>query len=83
MSMGPDFFGRVSAAARKADIATGKFAAARVTEFAHDLDAVRWKAVSDAMAGQDMPVLSGLRQILEPHIRPESAENMPSKHGIR
>lgn len=67
-SIGADFHRKVDAAARRSGQTGAAFAAARVSEFARKADVGQWSGIANAMSGKDMPVLSGLRYILEPHL---------------
>ena len=82
MSIGPDFYKRVDAVARRLDQSSGTYAAARVSEFAKRADGVQWSAVAKAMSGQDMPVLSGLRYILETNLDRKVRLSEQSPHVI-
>jgi len=67
-SIGVDFHRKVDAVARRSGQTGAAFAAARVSEFARKADVAQWSGIANAMSGKDMPVLSGLRYILEPHL---------------
>jgi hypothetical protein len=68
LSIGADFHRKVNALARISGQTGAAFAVARVSEFALKADVAQWSGIASAMSGKDMPVLSGLRYILEPHL---------------
>jgi hypothetical protein len=80
-SIGPDFRRQVERAAIRAGMDAGRFAARCVEEFGREGNGLRRAAVIRAMERQDMPLLSGLRRILEMRIDEERARtrDFPSR----
>lgn len=65
LSLGGPFHDRISLLAGAHDLKPGAYAAALVDQFAADASEDDWYALGNAIARRDMPVLSGLRFILE------------------
>lgn len=68
-SIGGDFADRVSALARRCDVPVGLLVGKLVRRFATDARERDWRGVMVAIAGDDVPVLAGLRAILEAMMR--------------
>jgi hypothetical protein len=64
-SIGTEFERRVERAACERGMRTGSFVASTVRCFERTAGDDEWAGLADAMAGKDMPILSGLRHILE------------------
>jgi hypothetical protein len=64
-SIGSDFEQFVERAARERGMRTGSFVASTVRCFGHMAGDDEWAGLADAITGKDMPILSGLRHILE------------------
>ena len=64
-SMGTEFSSRVGAVAGRRGVETGAFAAQVVQEFDRSAGATQRRALECAVRHADMPLLVGLRQILE------------------
>jgi hypothetical protein len=64
-SIGTEFEQRVERAARERGMRTGSFVASAVRCFGRTAGDDEWAGLAHAMAGNDMPILSGLRHILE------------------
>ena len=64
-SIGGAFAERVRRHAGSRDMSAGVFAARSVAEFARRADAAELAALDRAMAGADLPLLEGLRRILD------------------
>lgn len=76
LSLGLEFFMRVESAACSLGQSAGSYAARRVMRFADRADDAQWLLLSRVMAGEDMPLLSGLQYILERDLeRHESADD--------
>jgi hypothetical protein len=65
-SMGTDFERLVERVAVERGMRTGSFVASTVRYFGRTAGNDEWAGLAKAMAGKDMPILSGLRHILEP-----------------
>ncbi len=65
LSIGGDFAARFSRDAATRNLSSGILAATLVREFAHHAGDGDWEGLDDATRGADMPILSGLRHILE------------------
>ncbi len=75
LSLGSEFHGRVSLLAGAHDMSPGAYTAHLVKQFATDADEDAWYALGNAIAYRDMPVLSGLRYILEAMIDGEASRD--------
>jgi len=76
LSLGRDFTARIERAAGNRGQSAGAYAARRVVRFADRAGEIEWRSLSRAMEGADMPVLDGLRYILERDLeRHESADD--------
>lgn len=64
-SMGHNFYSRMSLLSGAHHVQPGAYAAALVRQFADEADEDAWCALGIAMARRDMPLLAGLRFILE------------------
>lgn len=64
-SIGAEFHRRVEKAARERGLRTGVFVALAVRCFGRTAGDDEWAALARAMERKDMPILSGLRHILE------------------
>ena len=64
-SIGGDFACRFSRDAAERNLASGLLAARLVRHFARNADEGDWEGLDEAVRGADMPILSGLRYILE------------------
>ena len=64
-SIGGDFARRFSRRAASHNLSSGSFAAKLVREFERRAADGDWEALDEATRGADMPILSGLRYILE------------------
>ena len=64
-SIGGDFACRFSGDAAKRNLASGLLAARLVRHFARNADEGDWEGLDEAIRGADMPILAGLRYILE------------------
>ena len=65
LSIGGDFARRFSSDAASRNLSSGLLAAKLVRDFARYAGDGDWEGLDDAIRGADMPVLSGLRHILE------------------
>jgi hypothetical protein len=65
LSIGGDFARRFSSDAASRNLSSGLLAAKLVREFARHAGDGDWEGLDDAVRGADMPILSGLRHILE------------------
>jgi hypothetical protein len=82
LSLGSRFLTRVERAARNRGQTTGAYAARRVMRFAERASDTDWRSLARAMEGADMPVLDGLRFILERDLdRHESADDEKDVDG--
>jgi len=64
-SIGGDFARRFSRDAASRNLTSGLLASRLVREFARQARDGDWEALDDAVRGADMPILSGLRHILD------------------
>jgi hypothetical protein len=64
-SIGGDFARKFSRDAANRNLSSGLLASRLVGEFARHAGDGDWKALDDAVRGADMPILSGLRYILD------------------
>ena len=64
-SIGGDFAQRFSRDARTRNLSSGHLASRLVRQFARNADVSDWESIDEAARGSDMPILSGLRYILE------------------
>jgi len=64
-SIGPGFRRMVEEAARSQGLTLGGFAASRVRNFARKAEDQDWLDLATHLNGADMPILAGLRYILE------------------
>ena len=74
-SIGGDFAQRFSRDAESRNLSSGRLASRLVRGFAKHADESAWKGVGDATQGADMPILSGLRYILERSLEDEDEED--------
>jgi hypothetical protein len=74
-SIGGEFARDFAADASRREMTSGDFAARLVRAFAQGADEVELRGVSDATHGADLPILSGLRYILE-HARRDGGPYM-------
>lgn len=65
LSIGTDFHRRLSLLAGATGQTPGAFAADLVRRFADDASEAEWDALEGVIAGRDMPILCGLRWIVE------------------
>ena len=65
VSIGPAFLSHVTNAARRENMSAGAFAARAVRRFRAEADAADWKELREICARDDMPILRGLRHIVE------------------
>lgn len=65
LSIGDAFRDRVLLLARVSGQTPGAFVADLVRRFAEDASEADWEALAGAIAGRDMPILCGLRWIVE------------------
>jgi hypothetical protein len=73
-SIGGDFAEKFAENASRRDLPSGVFAARLVRDFAIRADDEDWEAVGRATHGADQPILSGLRYILDRHLRVVEAQ---------
>ena len=73
-SIGGDFARRFSRDAAKRNLSSGHLASRLVRDFARAADDRVWDEVDEATRGVDMPLLSGLRVILERRLEAEREE---------
>jgi hypothetical protein len=64
-SIGGDFARRFSGDAAQRNLPSGLLAARLVRHFARNADEIDWEGAREATRGADMPILAGLRYILE------------------
>ena len=64
-SIGSGFQRLISDAASARNLEAGAYAAACVRRFAREADEHDWQELAQTVAGEDMPILAGLRHILE------------------
>jgi hypothetical protein len=64
-SIGDEFCSRVSLLARVSGQSTGAYVADIVGRFAEDAGESDWESLAKAVSGSDMPILCGLRWIVE------------------
>jgi hypothetical protein len=64
-SIGGDFACRFSRDAAERNLSSGLLASGLVRYFARKADESEWESVDEAARGADMPILAGLRYILE------------------
>ena len=64
-SIGGDFALRFSGDAAERNVPSGLLAARLVRHFARNADEGDWEGLDEAVRGADMPILAGLRYILE------------------
>jgi hypothetical protein len=64
-SIGGDFARRFSRDAAERNLTSGLLASRLVRYFARKADESEWESVDEATRGADMPILTGLRYILE------------------
>ena len=74
-SIGADFQQRVERAARERGLRTGIFVALAVRCFGRTAGDEEWADLARAMERKDMPILSGLRHILEATL----ADQLPAR----
>ncbi|RBP13771.1 hypothetical protein DFR50_11133 [Roseiarcus fermentans] len=65
LSIGGDFARRLSRDAAGRNVTSGLLASKLVREFACQAGEGDWERLDDAIRGADMPILSGLRHIIE------------------
>lgn len=65
LSIGGDFAQRFSRDAASRNLTSGLLASKLVRDFARRADDGDWEDLDDAIRGADMPILSGLRHIIE------------------
>lgn len=70
--IGGRFADRVGAAAREKGIGVGRYITMVVRDFARRADAAARAEICQKMAGEDQPLLRGLREVLEPALDCES-----------
>ena len=73
-SIGGDFEWRFSRSAASHNLSSGRFAATLVCDFARRAEDGDWEALDEATHGADMPILSGLRYILDRAIKRKADE---------
>lgn len=64
-SIGADFLKRVENAARVCNLSSGAFAARVVRSFSREASEDDWELLSEAASKADMPILAGMRHLLE------------------
>ena len=64
-SIGGDFASKFCQDAARRNLTSGLLAARMVREFARDAGDGDWEALDEVTRGADMPILSGLRHILD------------------
>jgi hypothetical protein len=81
-SIGGDFAERLEREASRRSLPMGTLASCLVRDFARRADEGEWEGVHQAARGADMPILSGLRYILErgAHFRDDEDEE-PRRAG--
>ena len=65
LSLGAEFHARIALLAGAHEKSAGQYSADMVRQFAADADEDAWCALGSAIARRDMPILAGLRFILE------------------
>ena len=65
LSIGPAFHRRIALLAGATSQTPGAFAADLVRRFADDASEAEWEALEEVISGRDMPILCGLRWIVE------------------
>jgi hypothetical protein len=78
-SIGGDFARRFCRDAANRRLSTGLLASRLVSHFARRADDVDWEGVDEATRGAEMPILSGLRYILERGIDGGDDDSLPDE----
>jgi len=73
-SIGGDFARRFSRDASDRNLSSGHLASRLVRDFARNADEQDWDEIDEATRGVDMPILSGLRIILERSLTADAVE---------
>jgi len=73
-SIGPGFRRLIEEAARDKGLGVGAFSASLVRSFAYNADEQDWSYLAAQLAGKDMPILAGLRHVLETMLEIGDAE---------
>ncbi len=71
-SLGANFYSRIEEAATKQGVEVGEFVADAVRQFRTYASEADWMELARATAGRDIPILCGLRHILEASLREEA-----------
>ncbi|HVP99461.1 MAG TPA: hypothetical protein VMS87_09505 [Roseiarcus sp.] len=82
-SIGGDFARRFSRDAAERKISSGHLASRLVRNFARNADEQDWDEVDEATRGADMPILSGLRVILERSLEADADEPLANRNMPR
>jgi len=80
-SIGGDFAGWLHGEASSRNLSSGLFAAGLVREFALGAQLSDWEGLRKAILGADMPILAGLRYILEREAKLEADDAPPARLG--
>jgi hypothetical protein len=78
-SIGGEFARRLARDAARRNLTSGAFAAGLVRRFSLCAAESDWEGVDEATLGADMPILSGLRYILERALERGEEDSTPSK----
>jgi hypothetical protein len=78
VSIGGDFARRFERDAADRNLSSGTFASRVVRHFVRRADGSDWEGVGKATRGADMPILSGLRYILERGLEIDEDDDEPS-----
>ena len=81
VSIGGDFARRFERAAADRNLSSGMLASRLVRHFVRRADNSDWEGAREAVRGADMPILSGLRYILERGLEIDEDDDAPSSDG--
>ena len=83
VSIGGDFARRFERDAADRNLSSGMLASRLVRNFVRRADDSDWEGVGGATRGAEMPILSGLRYILERGLELDEDDDAPSSDGWR
>ena len=81
-SIGGEFEIRVAREAAHRDFSTGALASHLVRDFARHADEAQWDALDDAICGAQLPILAGLRFIIERGLKTRLDTDEPPVEGL-